>query len=139
MEVTYVSFKFELEPGMPCILVVDDNSEVREIVCEFLRDGGHRVLSAASAPEARPLLARETVDLLIVDCVLSGEQGDSLAAHASSLGVPAILTSGDLRYGEKIAPPTAFLSKPFRLSQLEELVARTARPAKHATGAGRVA
>ena len=116
---------------MPCILVVDDSSAVREVVCEFLRDGGHTVLSAGSALEARALLARETIDLLIADWVMSGEQGDSLAAHASSLGVPAILTSGDPRYGETIAPSgTPFLSKPFRLGQLEELVARTVRPAR---------
>lgn len=114
---------------MPSILVVDDNSEVRQVVCEFLRDSGHLVFAAGSALQARALLAREPLDLLIVDCVMSGEQGDSLAAHALTLGVPAILTSGDLRYGETIAPSTApFLSKPFRLSQLEDLVARTARP-----------
>ncbi len=114
---------------MPSILVVDDNSEVRELVCEFLRDSGHVIFSAGSALQARALLARETIDLVIVDCVMSGEPGVSLAAHASSLGVPAILTSGDLRYGETIAPSaTPFLSKPFRLGQLEELVARTARP-----------
>ena len=116
---------------MPSILVVDDNCEVRAIVCEFLRDSGHLVFAAGSALHARAVLARETIDLLIVDCVMSGEQGDSLAAHAASLGVPAILTSGDLRYGETITPSAApFLSKPFRLGQLAELVARTVRPAR---------
>ncbi len=111
---------------MPRILVVEDDAEVREVVCEFLRDSGHMVLSAGSAQQARELLARETVDLLIIDCVMSGEQGGSLAEHAAILGVPAILTSGDPRYRETIPQSTApFLTKPFRLSELGELISRT--------------
>ncbi|HEY3910927.1 MAG TPA: response regulator [Stellaceae bacterium] len=111
---------------MPRILVVEDDVEVREVVCEFLRDGGHLVLSAGSAQQARELLARELVELLIIDCVMSGEQGGSLAEHATTLGIPAILTSGDLRYRETIAQPAVpFLTKPFRLGELGALIART--------------
>jgi len=111
---------------MPRILVVEDDIEVREVVCEFLRDGGHVVLSAGSAQQARDLLAGETVDLVVIDCAISGERGDLLAEHASSLGVPAILTSGDMRYRETAAQPAfPFLSEPFRLSELDELISRT--------------
>ena len=111
---------------MPRILVVEDDFEVCQVVCEYLREGGHVVLSAGSAQQARDVLARQTVDLLVIDCVMSGEQGGSLAEHASTLGVPAILTSGDARYGETIAEAAfPFLGKPFRLSELGELVART--------------
>ncbi len=111
---------------MPRILVVEDNVEVREIVCEFLRDGGHTVLSAESAQQARDILARETVDLLVIDCVMSGEQGGSLAEHACALGLPVILTSGDVRYRETAAQSAMpFLTKPFRLSELGELISRT--------------
>lgn len=111
---------------MPCILVVDDDVEVREVVCEFLRDGGHMVLSAGSAGQARALMASEAIDLTLIDCVMSGEQGGSLAEHASALGIPAILTSGDARYGETIPQPgIPFLTKPFRLTELDELISRT--------------
>ncbi len=111
---------------MPRILVVEDDVEVREVVCEFLRDGGHHVLAAGSAQQARELLARESIDLLLIDCVMSGEQGGSLAEHARASGVPAILTSGDLRYRETISQSRVpFLSKPFRLSELGELISRT--------------
>jgi two-component system, OmpR family, response regulator len=113
-------------PPVPRILVVEDNVEVREIVCEFLRDGGHTVLSAESAQQARDILARETVDLLVIDCVMSGEQGGSLAEHACALGLPVILTSGDVRYRETAAQSAMpFLTKPFRLSELDELISRT--------------
>ncbi len=111
---------------MPRILVVEDDLEVCEVVCEFLRDSGHMVLAAGSARQARELLARETVDLLIIDCVMSGEQGGSLAEHATVLGIPAILTSGDLRYRDTIPQSSVpFLTKPFRLRELGELISRT--------------
>ncbi len=111
---------------MPRILVVEDDVEVREVVCEFLRDSGHLVLAAGSAQQARELLAREAVDLSIIDCVMSGEQGGSLAEHAATLGIPAILTSGDLRYRDTLARPSVpFLTKPFRLGELGALIART--------------
>lgn len=109
---------------MPRILVVEDDVEVSEVVCEFLRESGHTVLSAGSARQARELLARESIDLLVIDCVMSGEQGGSLAEHAATLGVPAILTSGDLRYRDTLGQSSVpFLTKPFRLSELSELIA----------------
>jgi two-component system, OmpR family, response regulator len=112
---------------MPCILVVEDDAEVREVVCEFLRESGHRVLSAGSAQQARHLLAGETIDLMVIDCLMSGEQGGSLAEHALTLGIPAILTSGDMIYRETVAQPAIpFLAKPFRLRELDELVSRIA-------------
>src|SRR5271168_4755465 len=62
----------------------------------------------------------------LVDCLMSGEQGNSLAEHASELGVPTILTSGDPHYIEtRSAHPFPFLAKPFRLTSLDELIART--------------
>jgi two-component system OmpR family response regulator len=116
-------------PPVPRILVVEDDDEVREVVCEFLRESGHLVLSAGSAQQARRLLAAETIDLMLIDCVMSGEQGGSLAEHASALGVAAILTSGDVRYSETAAQPgIPFLTKPFRLSELDDLISRTLAP-----------
>ena len=110
---------------MPCILVVEDESLVREVVCEFLRDCGHTVLSAGSAQQARDFLASHTIDLLVIDCVMSGERGGSLAEHAAALEVPSILTSGDMRNRDPAANAGfPFLSKPFRLSELDALITR---------------
>lgn len=109
---------------MPRILVVEDDVEVRAVVCEFLRDKGHKVVAASSAQQARELLAGTTIDLVIADCVMSGEQGGSLAQHAAALGVPAILTSGDLSRQQSTETAFPFLAKPFHLRELEDLVVR---------------
>jgi DNA-binding NtrC family response regulator len=109
---------------MAHILVVEDDADVQSVVSEFLVSLGHRLTCASSAEQARLFLASEPVDLALVDCLMSGEQGNSLAEHASKLGVPTILTSGDPHYIEKCADHAfPFLAKPFRLTNLDELIA----------------
>jgi DNA-binding NtrC family response regulator len=111
---------------MAHILLVEDDPDVQSVVSEFLVTLGHRLTCASSAQEARLFLAGEPVDLALVDCLMSGEQGNSLAEHASKLGVPTILTSGDPDYIETCSNhPFPFLAKPFRLTRLDELIART--------------
>lgn len=111
---------------MSHILVVEDDTDVQSLVSEFLVTRGHRLTCASSAQEARLFLASEPLDLALVDCLMSGEQGNSLAEHASKLGVPTILTSGDPHFIETCSKhPFPFLAKPFRLTSLDELIART--------------
>src|SRR5438270_10738048 len=111
---------------MAHILVVEDDADVQSVVAEFLVTLGHRLTCASSAQEARLFLASEPVDLALVDCLMSGEQGNSLAEHASKLGIPTILTSGDPQYIEiYVERPFPFIRKPFRLTNLDELIART--------------
>jgi DNA-binding NtrC family response regulator len=111
---------------MANILLVEDDADVQAVVSEFLATIDHRVTSAKSAEEARLILANEPVDLALIDCLMGGEQGNSLAEHASELGIPTILTSGDPHYIEsswELSFP--FLAKPFRLTSLDELIAST--------------
>ena len=123
---------------MAHILLVEDDADVQSIVSEFLVTLGHRLSCASSAQEARLFLASEPVDLALVDCLMSGEQGNSLAEHASKLGVPTILTSGDPDYIETCSGrPFPFLAKPFRLTSLDELIARTLHEPGHEPGSDR--
>jgi two-component system OmpR family response regulator len=111
---------------MAHILVVEDDADVQTLVSDFLATIGHRVTSASSAERARVLLASEAVDLALIDCVMSGEQGSSLAEHAASLGIRTILTSGSPQYIETCSEyPFPFLPKPFRLTSLDALIAST--------------
>ena len=113
---------------MAQILLVEDDADVQSVVSEFLASVGHRVTSASSAEQARNLLASEPVDIALIDCLMSGERGSSLAEHTLSLGIPTILTSGDPHYIEtRSGHPFPFLPKPFRLTSLDELIVRTLR------------
>lgn len=108
---------------MPRILLVEDDLDVQTVVSEFLGTLGHHVIAARSAEQARLILENGQVDLALIDCLMSGEQGNSLAEHVSQLGIPTILTSGDPHYLEAL-PELAlpFLAKPFRLAELEKLI-----------------
>ena len=88
----------EPDPAMPhraavsggTILVVEDEDAVRAIVCETLRQGGFRVVSARSGRHALQLAEHEhTIDLLLTDVVMPEMTGADLA-HASRPGRPAM-------------------------------------------------
>jgi len=66
--------------GNRTILLVDDNSMVREMTRELLSEQGYTILVAASAQEATALMVKHTlnVDLLLTDIIMPGMSGTML-------------------------------------------------------------
>jgi len=62
----------------PHILVVDDDTRLRELLRRYLTENQFVVSVAADAAEARKLLAGLTFDLLVLDVMMPGEDGVSL-------------------------------------------------------------
>lgn len=76
----------------PQILIVDDARDIREPLGRFLRREGYRVRLAASAAEARAILAEAVIQLVVLDIMMPGEDGLSLcAAITAEKGPPVIL------------------------------------------------
>jgi two-component system, OmpR family, response regulator len=74
------------------ILIVDDQRDIREPLGRYLEKQGLRVSLAAGAAEARNLLRRSAVDLVILDIMMPGEDGISLCRHLrESANMPVIL------------------------------------------------
>ena len=65
------------------ILIIDDESFIRETVQRILGEDGYTVLSAASGQEAQTLIAGQDVDLALLDLNLGPENG--LQARANTL------------------------------------------------------
>lgn len=63
---------------MKTILVVDDDADLRSLLREYLTDQGYHVLEAAEGNELWTRLDNSTVDLIILDLMLPGEDGLSL-------------------------------------------------------------
>jgi len=63
------------------ILVVDDEPGVREVLEEYLAAHGYAAIGAESAAAARKLVAKEPVDLALIDIHMPGEDGLTLARH----------------------------------------------------------
>ena len=62
------------------LLVVDDDNRIRELLKEYLARAGFRVTGAKDASAARRLIASLDFDLLVLDVMMPGEDGFSLAA-----------------------------------------------------------
>ncbi len=104
------------------VLVVEDNPDMGMLICDFLdATGDFRADHVADAPAALNVCQRHPYDLLIVDHRIPGMGGiQLLAALRKSYGnTPAIMMSGDPAIADSIETgATAFLAKPFRMSQL---------------------
>ncbi len=80
---------------MYTILVVDDEESIRALYREELEEEGYRVLCAADGQEARALLEREPVHLVVLDIKLRGESGLQILQELSKTRreLPVVLST----------------------------------------------
>lgn len=105
------------------ILVVEDNSSVRNVTCEFLSMMGFNVMDAENGQEALELLRREKFDLIITDLMMPAMNGKDLikkVRRAKGDDLPIILVSGsDFESIEKFESTyTRTLRKPYAFQTL---------------------
>ena len=86
------------DPQPPCLLVVDDDPGLRDLLGAYLRDAGFEVETVEDGAAMRAALARGRHDLVVLDLMLPGEDGlslcRSLRAH-SALPVIMLTARGD--------------------------------------------
>lgn len=111
------------------ILVVDDNRDVRDVIVEILREYGYRVSWAIDGASMREFLqGSDPVDAIILDALMPGETGTSLAVHAKELGLPLVMISGSLEALDLAAQNNLqVLKKPFRAQELIDALVRAMR------------
>ena len=108
------------------ILVVEDEPNVQELVTVNLEHAGHRVLRAASAEEAEAAIREELPDVLILDWMLPGESGISLARRLRgserTQALPILMLTARAMEQDKIAGLEVgaddYLTKPFSPKEL---------------------
>jgi len=119
------------ENSSKCILVVDDNDDVRRLVKKVLRMSGYQVCEAASGEEALAEVEKAVPDLILMDIRLPGqfnglEATSRLKDDARMQRVPIVaLTASVLdrdRRQALAAGCSGFISKPIDISSLPELV-----------------
>jgi DNA-binding response OmpR family regulator len=105
------------------IVIVDDEDDLRSAVAEHLGDEGYRVAGVANAAAFRELAAMTSIDAVILDLAMPGENGLSLArwirAH-SDMGIIFATAAGrpiDRIVGFETGADD-YLVKPFGLEEL---------------------
>src|SRR5438477_7691407 len=108
---------------MACILVVEDNENLRELYEQELTEEGYTVLLAASGDEALQLLSGRRPDLIVMDIAMPGKDGiqtmhEILALHRV---VPIILNTAFPQYRDHYEswPANAYLVKSGDLTELK--------------------
>ena len=105
------------------LLVVDDDPEIRELTQEYLQQQGFHVAAVASGEEMDAYLSEHDVDLLILDLMLPGEHGLSIAQRLKKRNeLPIIIVSAqgdevDRIVGLEVGADD-YLPKPFNPREL---------------------
>lgn len=116
----------------PCVLIVEDNYLLLELLTSLCERQGIRVVAASSGEAALTTLrsAGADIDWLVTDINLPGLiDGWTVAEAYRQLhpGRPVIYTS-TARYGDRASVPgSLFLCKPFKLPDVIELAATMMR------------
>jgi len=77
---------------VPCVLVVDDDATVREVVVSYLQAAGHEVLEAPDGETALRLFDEHAADLLVLDLMLPDVDGLEVCRRVRSRrDVPVIM------------------------------------------------
>jgi CheY-like chemotaxis protein len=122
-----VSSISHLEDGRraQCVLVVDDEPAVRQLIAGILAKAGHRVLTAPSAQEAIRVLEDDDVAIVLTDINMPGSiSGLELidALHVRRPSLPIILVTGSVdeaNLREALDRGAAgFITKPFKAVEL---------------------
>lgn len=123
------------------ILVVEDEPRLRELLRLYLERDGHRVTDVGDGRAALAAFEADGPDLVILDLMLPGMQGEAVLEALREAGdVPVLITSAKKSDAERIAGlrlgADDYLGKPFNPHELTARVAailRRTRPAVPAT------
>ncbi|MBK9594491.1 MAG: response regulator [Rhodocyclales bacterium] len=125
------------------ILVVDDDEGLRELLVRYLSDNGYEAAGVADGQAMKRHLSSHPVDLLLLDVMLPGEDGLTLARELGSRGGPPIIMLSargeevDRIVGLEVGADD-YLPKPFSHRELLARVAAVLRRRQPAAASGRI-
>ncbi len=111
------------EETLKHLLIVDDDTRIRNLLQRYLSEAGYRVTAAKDAAEARQLMASLDFDFIVLDVMMPGEDGFSLTkAIREKSNVPILLLTARGEAGDRIEGlergADDYLPKPFEPREL---------------------
>ena len=112
------------DPDNPHLLVVDDDSRLRDLLQRYLSANGFRVTTASDAAEARKMIDRFAFDAMVLDVMMPGESGLELAQSLRpQFDFPVLMLTALGEASHRIAGLESgaddYLAKPFEPRELE--------------------
>jgi CheY-like chemotaxis protein len=116
--------------GTETVLLVEDETAVRELAVNVLKSCGYRVLAAKDGVEALQTgeSFSETIDLLVTDVIMPNMNGTELAEGLQGQypEIRVLYMSGyageEIEQNSALTPDVSFLSKPFSIAELTQKV-----------------
>ncbi|CAG7626320.1 response regulator transcription factor [Paenibacillus allorhizosphaerae] len=108
------------------ILVVEDDNDINQLLCNIIRNSGYSPQSAFSGTEAMIYLEKQEWDMVLLDLMLPGMTGEKiLAAISEQSSAPVMIISAKMEKETKIDAlrkgADDYITKPF---DIEEVSAR---------------
>lgn len=119
------------------ILVIDDDPQIRALLAEYLAENGIRVSVASSGEEMSRTLAEETIDLVVLDLRLAGEDGMVIARSLRERSsIPIVMLTGVRDEADRVMGlelgADDYLTKPFSPRELLARIRTVLRRTKSA-------
>jgi len=113
----------DIADDAPHVLIVDDDQKIRDLLARYLCENGFRVSTACDAEAARAAMRGLSFDLVLLDWMMPGESGISLARELKSrLQVPICMLTAQSDPEHRIEGLEAgvddYLPKPFEPREL---------------------
>jgi DNA-binding response OmpR family regulator len=119
---------------MQTILVVEDDKNTNQVICEFLKEAGYNVLPVFDGEEAMTVFYENRVDMAVLDIMLPKQSGMEVLKYIRSLrSIPVIMLTAlgdeytqiksfDLQADEYVTKP---FSPVVLVKRIEALLKRT--------------
>lgn len=118
------------------VLVVEDDHEVNELLCNLLHQNEYLAIPAYSGLEALQILDKERIGLVLLDLMLPSLSGEQLLSTIrTSKDVPVIIISAKSSLSDKVellkSGADDYITKPFHteevLARIESCLRRTSK------------
>lgn len=122
-------------PEAPLVAVLDDEADIRRLLCTSLEEAGFRTAGFARATEFEAALRRITPDAILIDLGLPDRDGLALVHRlATETGAAILIISGRAQVQDRITGlelgADDYIAKPFEVAEVVARVrARLRRPA----------
>lgn len=130
-----------VDAGMPAILIVEDEADLREMLAESLEQSGYTIYTAGTVSEARKQLEQHLPDLVLLDWMLPDTPGLNWLRQIRRIerfrALPVIMLTARGEVADRVAGLDGgaddYIVKPFSLKELQARIRSQLRNLQHPT------